>query len=187
MRMKSERLAAGIGLLLAVLSLSPLARGQAQKHISISSNKGSVDISAGPPTADKLGLHVYPGAVSREKGDDAGANLNVTTSGGAARLQIMKFISSDSAPKVLAFYKKELGKYGAVLECRGEKQMTLDVHDSGETHDLSCEKDDSANKNSTLLKSGTVRNQRIVAVESTDKGTEFTLIHIENSGGHETL
>jgi hypothetical protein len=189
MRVKSERLAAGVGLLLALLSLSPLARGQEKKHITISTDDGFVSLSAGQPRAEKLGLHVYPGAKVRvEEGNDAGANLSVSSTEGAVRLQVMKFVSSDPAAKVLAFYKKDMAKYGNVVECRGGKQVSFDVNDPAHKNSLTCERDGDDDAKATLLKAGSEKDQRIVAVETTAKGTEFTIIHIENSHGeHETL
>jgi hypothetical protein len=188
MRARSERLAAGVGLLLALLSLSPLARGQEKKHLTISTDEGFVSLSTDKPSAEKLGLHVYPGAkVRAEEGNDSGANLSLDSSKGAVRLQIMKFVSPDSAAKVLAFYKKDMRKYGNVLECKGSKQVSLDVNDPAHKNSLTCDKD-GHDGNATLLKTGDEENQRIVAVETTGQGTEFTIIRIENSmGEHETL
>lgn len=188
MRGKSERLAAGIGLLLALLSLSPLARGQEKKHLTISTDEGFVSLSADNPSAEKLGLHVYPGAkISDEKGQDKGANLSLSSSKGAVRLQVMKFVTPDAAAKVLAFYKKDMKKYGNVIECRGGQKVSFDVNDPAHKNSLSCDEDRHDNGNATLLKAGRDENQRIVAVESTAKGTEFTIIHVENSFEHETL
>jgi hypothetical protein len=88
MRMKSERLAAGVGLLLALLSLSPLARGQEKKHITISTDEGFVSLSTDKPSAEKLGLRVYPGAKVRvEERNDAGANLSLDSSKGEIRVR----------------------------------------------------------------------------------------------------
>jgi hypothetical protein len=188
MRARRDRLAVGVGLLLALLSLSPLARGQEKKHITISTDEGFVSLSAGAPNTDTLGLHVYPGAkVMAEEGNDAGANLSLDSSKGAMRLQVMKFVTPDPAPKVLGFYKKDMAKWGNVLECKGGQQVSFDVTAPAHKNSLSCDKD-GHDGNATLLKAGSENNQRIVAVESTAKGTEFTIIHIENSlETHETL
>lgn len=189
MRAKSERLAAGVGLLLALLSLSPLARGQEKKHLTISTDEGFVSVSTDKPSVEKLGLHVYPGAKARaEEGHDEGANLSLDSSKGAVRLQVMKFATADAVSKVLAFYKKDMRKFGNVLECKGSKQVSFDVNDPAHKNSLSCDKDGHDDGNATLLKAGSENNQRIVAVEEKGKQTEFTLIHIENSlGEHETL
>jgi hypothetical protein len=189
MTAKSERLAAGVGLLLALLSLSPLARAQEKKHLTISTDEGFVSLSTDKPSAEKLGLHVYPGAkVRAEEGNDSGANLSLTSKEGAVRLQVMKFATSDPAAKVLAFYKKDMTKWGNVLECKGGKQVSFDVTDPAHKNSLTCDKDGHDDGNATLLKTGTDGNQRIVAVVEKGKETEFTIIHIENSHGeHETL
>jgi hypothetical protein len=81
-----------------------------------------------------------------------------------------------------------MAKYGNVIECRGGKQISFEVNDPAQKNTLSCEKDAHDDANATLLRAGTEKNQRIVAVQTTDKGTEFTIIRIENSlQKHESL
>jgi len=177
MRATFRLLVVGFGLL-AVWSLSALAQDQEGKKLS------GVEFSSGPVSAEKIGLKPYPGAKARSKDGSAGTTLSLTgkveDSEGALRLHVMQFTSTDSLPKVVAFYKKEMAKYGNVLECRGGKQLSTEGRNPAQKDDLTCE-GDADKPNQTVLKAGRQKDQRIVAVEATEKGTEFTVSRLEVS------
>jgi len=91
-----------------------------------------------------------PGCAAQERcgGDNETASLAVSTPLFGLKIASAKFQTEDSADKVLAFYRKEMSKYGDVV---GDHKEELKV---GPDDDL-----------------------RIVAVKPSGKGTEFTLVY----------
>lgn len=187
MHATSDRKAIIAGLILALLSLSAPAHSQSQeKHVTISGSKGDVDIRTGVPSAKELGLTVYPGAKPKAEGDDGAASVKVQTSEGRMRVQVMNFSTPAAAATVLSFYKKDLARYGQMLECRGSKIVSLAGRDPDHKSKLTC---NSAHEdNATVLRSGSEQNEHSVVIRDLGKGTEFTLIHVTGTNEHhETL
>ncbi|HEX6879817.1 MAG TPA: hypothetical protein VF135_05605 [Terriglobales bacterium] len=125
-----------------------------------------------------IGLSVYPGARPQKDSDNdsAVATLGLWGPSSGFHLSLMKFETGDSKDKVAAFYRKELAKYGKVLDCgdpaapRGKKG-----------NELTCE-DDHPDKDEVMLKAGTKQNQHIVGISEKDGATRFQLIHLETKG-----
>jgi hypothetical protein len=88
----------------------------------------------------------------------------------------MKFETDDPSDKVLAFYRKDMGKYGKVLDCTGGFNMNFHHHDKNA--DVTCEGDGSDREYKEELKVGTENNQRVVAVKPRTSGSEFTLVFV---------
>ncbi len=189
-----------MGLLLAVVSLSATLRAEDKDkkdkdshHAKLEIDNGSVEFKSGKPNAEKLGLKVYPGATAKNEDNDSGADLSLTSSlqgdlNGSIRLHVMKFASADPSANLIAFYKKELAKYGKVIECRGGVETNFDGKSKGKAI-LTCDEHANKDKDSLVLKAGTENNQHVVAITTLDKGTEFSILHLEvkRGGQHETL
>jgi hypothetical protein len=191
MHAKSNSVAIFSGLLLALLSLSLTAHGQAKdsKSVIITNSGETLKIATSQPSVKEMGFSPYPGAQpkSEGKGEGAGVNLNMTTSAGPTKVQVMKFQTADGPEKVTAFYKKDLARYGNVLECRGTKSVTFEVNDPAHKNELKCDHEGS-DPAATVIKAGRENSEHLVVVRKNDQGTEFTLIHTENSQDrHETL
>ncbi len=181
-------------LLLVIAALAVTATAVAQEQNPKSSNqKGSIRVETDSGRygvgSDKLdpkhlGVDIYPGA-KVDKGDDnqgEGANLFMEWGKEKTHLYVQKFVTTDSADKVLAFYHKQLSKYGEVLECRNGKPG---VHVKSE---LKCDEDEDKDKKESKtieLKAGTKQKQHIVGVTPTDKGTEFGIVYLEQTKGAE--
>jgi hypothetical protein len=154
------------------------------KQVDINTPVGGIHVSKGADAAD-TGLAVYPG--SRLKPEDSGdsdksANVNISGFGYGLKVVALQYESDDAPAKVVAFYKDQLKKYGAVLECptSGHFNLKMKYSDkSGESHTLTC--DNGSGKN-VELKAGTEENQHIVAVESEGKGSSFSLVYVRTHG-----
>ncbi|HXW91073.1 MAG TPA: hypothetical protein VEK33_11050 [Terriglobales bacterium] len=137
--------------------------------------------------AKDTGLAVYPGARLKPKngdGESKSANVNISSGLFGVKVVAIEYESDDAPPKILAFYREQLKKYGAVVECRGTHGADLNVKpgESGQ-RPVSCNDD---NGGSTVeLKTGTEDNQHLVSVEPEGKGCDFALVYIRTRGKRE--
>src|SRR5260370_14775598 len=92
------------------------ANGQ-DKQVDINTLVGGIHVSKDANVSD-VGLTVYPGAHLKQKesdGDDKGANVNISGFGFGLKVVALEYQSDDTPSKLIAFYKDQLQKYGAVL------------------------------------------------------------------------
>jgi len=178
------------GLFTAVLMVA-VAGGTASSGVAQGS-KGSdsdfkLDLHAnGHATAAEVGLPVYPGAIlSKDKDDDAGADLGMVLGEFNFQLKAVSYVTSGSPEQVLAFYRKPLAKYGQVLECdHGKPVGSLTVTNTGLTcsdeHGGDVHVNGSANSSNHELRAGTPHRFRIVGIDEAQKGsTKFGLVYLE--------
>ena len=133
-----------------------------------------------------VGLAVYPNArvmEKRHKDEDESANVNISTPFFGLKVVAMKYESDDPPEKIIDFYKKDMSRYGKVLECRGEGHKG---HHANKDHDdfnlkLECDEEDPSSKD-IELKAGQGSSQHIVGVSPKGKGTEFGLVYIQMRG-----
>lgn len=132
------------------------------------------------------GLTPYPGAVQAKKDKDNGA-ADVNMSFGSFHLGVkaISYTSPDSPDKVIAFYRKDMAHFGAVIVCRdGHAVGTPDHTQDG----LSCDRDHGGKFHvndedaQTELKSGSKLHQHIVAIEPQGSGTKIGLIALDLPG-----
>jgi hypothetical protein len=132
------------------------------------------------------GLGLYPKARPKEKrhDDDNSANVNISTPFFGLKVIAMEFESDDPPEKVLDFYRKDMGRYGKVIECHGADHQGASGKD-GDDHNinfkLECDKEDPGSK-SIQLKAGQGNSQRIVGVSPKGNGSEFGLVYIQIRG-----
>src|ERR1700742_2819528 len=71
--------------------------------------------------ASGIGITPYPGAqiVKKDK-DNGAADVDMNFGNFHLGVKAVSYTSSDPTDKVLAFYRRDLGKYGVVLECNGK-------------------------------------------------------------------
>ena len=125
--------------------------------------------------AKQLGVAVYPGARLEKKNNDGnGANLSFDWGETGAHLYAQTYVTADSPEKVLSFYRKQLSKYGKVLECRGNG---AEVSVNSE---LKC--DDKHDGKGVELKAGTENSQHIVGVTPKEDGTEIGIVYLKKRG-----
>jgi hypothetical protein len=149
------------------------------KHVDIKTLLGGVHVS-NDANASEIGLSVYPGARVKEKNDDdKSANVNLSGFGYGIKVVALEYESADPPAKVLSFYRDQLKRYGAVLECRTaglRLNMKMDSHGA---NDLTCEGDSGKD---VELKVGKKNDQHIVAVEPEGSGSSFSLVYVRTHG-----
>jgi hypothetical protein len=122
-----------------------------------------------------VGLQLYPKArLHKEKEDDtSSANLGMWGNTFGFKLVLLKYQSDDSPDKVAGFYRKQLAKYGKVLDC-GDP-----ASNNTESNGLTC-KDDKPDPGAVILKSGTKQKQHLVAIKPNGTHSVFQLIYLES-------
>jgi len=155
-------------------------------------NGGSEDVKIATPfggmsvktdqasVVDGVGLTVYPGAVVVKKDKDNGA-ADVNMSFGSFHLGVkaISYKTPDPPDKVMAFYRKDMARYGAVVLCHGSHAVGTPDH----TQDgLSCDKQHvqvDADSAEDELKTGSKQHQHIVSINPDGTGTKFGLIALD--------
>jgi hypothetical protein len=103
--------------------------------------------------------------------------VNISSSIFGVKLAVLKYQTSDPPDKVLAFYRKEMSRYGKVIDCSGGFNMTFHHHD--DDSEVTCGDHGGTDHNyKQELKVGTENNQRIVAVKPSGNGTEFVMLYV---------
>ncbi len=139
---------------------------------------GSLSVHEGNTDVKDTGLALYPGAQpKKDSGDDHhNANVNISSSLFGLKVVAMKFQTDDSPDKVLAFYRKEMGKYGKVVDCNGSFNMNF--HHHNKDAEVTCDGHDSGHEYKEELKVGTENNQRVMAIKPNGNGAEFALVYV---------
>jgi hypothetical protein len=138
--------------------------------------------------AGGVGLTVYPGAVQvkKENGKDNGAaDINMSFGSFHLGVKAISYRTSDSPDKVLAFYRKDMAHFGAVILCKGTSAVGTPDH----TQDgLTCDKESGNNihidddRSQQELKAGSRQHQHIVAIENDGPNTKIGLIALDLPG-----
>ncbi len=157
------------------------------KKVQIDTPFGGVHVDTDQTSAADLGLPVYPGA-STITDDDGHKSANVHLGFGDWQLRVkaVSYQTSDSQDKVLAFYKKALGRYGDVITCQGNSPVGmpaatsdgLNCTDDGKHNNVQFNEKDLAS--GLQLKAGSKRHQHIVGLEDPKNGkTRFSLVLLD--------
>jgi len=164
-----------------------------EKDVQVDTPFGGVHVNTDQTTAADLGLPVYPGAqIAADREDDKSADIHMGFGEWELRVKVVNYSTSDSQDKVLAFYKKALGRYGDVLTCQDnapvgkpiatsegltcaeDKHANVQVNDHGQNYGYHSE------KNGLELKAGSERHQHIVGFESSENDqTRFALVAVD--------
>ncbi len=150
-----------------------------KNDVDIRSPFGSLSVREGQTNVKDTGLPGYPGARVKKDLDDQhnSANLDISSSLFGVKVVAIKFESDDTPDKVLAFYRKEMGKYGQVVDCTGGFNLNFHGHRDKEAP-VSCDGHDSGHQYREELKVGTENNQRIVAIKPRGNGSEFAVVYV---------
>ena len=153
-----------------------------EKHtFRVETDSGRYGLTAERLDPKRLGVAIYPGAqVLREgENDHSGGNITFEWGKESTRLFVQKYASSDPAEKVIAFYRKQLSKYGPVVECRDGKPL------APVKSELTCGeggvKYESSHSDGFELKAGSKHSQHIVGVTPKGASTEFGIVFLEQS------
>ena len=148
-----------------------------KKDVKIETPFGNMQVKANEKTPADTGLAQYPNSRLKEKSGDDTNSANVDMSFGPFGMKVVAatFITPDSPDKVLEFYRKEMSKYGRVLECKG------DIDDKGD--ELVCS-GSKRHMGDDEIELGTGNKQRrhIVGVKPRGGETEFSLVYLQLRG-----
>ncbi len=164
--------------------------GDGESRVDIKTPMGDIHVNEQPDIRE-TGLSLYPGAkpAQKEDSDDKkSANVNISGPGFALKVVAAEFTSDDASDKVIAYYNKELQKYGKVVQCHGHWRgdhvgNVSNGKDSAKP--VSCDNENSGS--SVELKVGTEDNQHIVAVDREGTRTKFALVYVRTHGKDDTI
>lgn len=155
-----------------------------KEDVKINTPMGGMHVTTDADTKD-IGLAAYPGAKLKpgDEHDKSSANVNISTPFFGLKVVAQTFLSDDSPEKITDFYKKELARYGSVVQCKGAWHGNTTTYKKGEgSQPVTCSNED--HSGDTLeLKVGTNENQHVVAIKPSGKGTEFSLVYVNTRGG----
>src|ERR1700734_1602746 len=89
-----------------------------EKQVDIKSPIGDLHVSEQADIRD-AGLTLYPGAKPAPKDDSdnkKSANVNLSVPGFSMKVVAAEFLSDDAPDKIIAFYNKDLQKYGKPIQ-----------------------------------------------------------------------
>jgi len=160
------------------------------KDVDIRTPFGSLSVHQGSMEAKDTGLTAYPGALLKKSPDhegDANANVNISSSMFGMKLVAIKYVTKDSPDKVVGFYRKELAKYGKVVDCQGGFNMDFRPREDN-NNEVTCNHENKGNgEYKQELKVGTQNNQRVVAIKPVADGTEFALVYVRSHNDKDTM
>ena len=189
-----------LGMLFAALCVLPACSINArdkqnskdsEAHVDIKSPLGDLHVSEQADIRD-AGLTIYPGAKPAPKDgsdDKKSANVNLSVPGFTLKVVAAEFTSEDAPDKIIAYYNKELQKYGKPIQCHGGWSAGHVESSPGKeegSKPVSCGHNGSGD--AVELKVGTEGNQHVVAVKPNSKGTRFALAYVRmHSGSDNTI
>jgi hypothetical protein len=146
-----------------------------QKRVDIRTPVGGMRVNTNvdmPAT----GLAVYPGARPLQDGEPRSADVDISASVFGVRVLAAKFTSDDAPGDIIDFYRRELGAYGAVTECKGN----IDFRGRGGSEEIVCKRKLAAR--AIQLVAGTKERHRLVSIEPRRGGSEFAVVYIQTRG-----
>lgn len=175
--------------LLAGCTVSTHDNGDKNKDVDIRTPLGSLSVRKGALDPKETGMSLYPGSQPKPSGDEDenSANVNISSSLFGLKVAVLKYQTNDSPDKVLAFYRKDMSRYGNVIDCTGGFTMKFDRRDREKDAPVGCNDHGSHHDYKEELKVGTENNQRIVAVKPSGKGTEFVMVYVRAHDEKDTM
>ncbi|HLI76625.1 MAG TPA: hypothetical protein VKV02_06730 [Acidobacteriaceae bacterium] len=185
-------------LALALLTAVGVSGCRIETHKKSDGKDGDVDI--GTPfgsmhvktddqaSSAQTGLAVYPGAtLVKKNGDDNGAaDVSMNFGGFKIGVHAVDLQTPDPEDKVLAFYKKDMGRYGSVITCQGKEAVGLPVR-TGEGLTCGSPKNQytfSTSESDHLeLRTGSETHQHIVGLHKENGGTRIGLVALDLPSG----
>ena len=157
------------------------------QNVRIQTPLGGLNVRSNQTTAADLGLPLYPGAqLSSDDQGDKSADVHMGFGPWQLHVEVVTYETPDAQSKVIAFYKKAMGRFGDVLSCQGKTSVGTPTETS---EGLTCNE----NKNSKVqvggvdveenghftLRAGSKRHQHIFVLKSSGEGTRFSLVDLE--------
>jgi hypothetical protein len=135
--------------------------------------------------AKDTGLASYPGAKPKQDGDKDKHRANISIGGENFGVHVVaaSFTTDDPPEKVIDFYRKDLKRYGSVLECK----RGISENKGNDESAIRCSDHGSEEPGKLDLAVGVPEKQHVVSVKPDGKGTEFSLVYVQVNGKKETL
>ena len=159
-----------------------------EKKVQVDTPFGGIHVNTDQTTAADLGLPVYPGAtIAKDDEENKSADIHMGFGEWQMRIKVVSYTSSDPQDKIEAFYKKALGRYGAVITCQNNAPVGTPT---ATPEGLTCADDRKHTNvdigNGVQLKAGSKHHQHIVGFENPKGGTnKFALVAIDLPAGTE--
>lgn len=150
-------------------------------NVNIGTPFGSMSVKTDEPTTlAKVGLTPYPGAtfVKKQDGNDGAADVNMSFGNFKLGVRAAELRTADGQDKVLAFYRKDMHRYGLVLTCRGKET----VGEPARTADgLTCgtDRNGGSDDDEVELRAGSQMHQHIVGLHTDGGGTRIGLVALD--------
>jgi len=174
---------------LSACSIDAHDKKNGEAHVDIKSPVGDLHVSEQADIRD-AGLSLYPGAkpAPKDNSDDKkSANVNLSLPGFSLKVVAAEFVSDDAPEKIIAYYDKELRKFGKPIQCHGAwNDVESKAGKDEASKPVSCGNNNGGD--SVELKVGTEGNQHIVAVKPTGQGSRFALVYVRiHTGKDDTI
>lgn len=171
--------AVGFGvMLLALLSACSISTQKESngedKKVDIKTPFAEIHVGS-DTTAQDAGFALYPGARPKQEDNDKNrANIQIGGKNFGLKVIAVTYLTDDPPRKVIDFYRKDLAKFGKVLECpKGLKENHGD-HQS----QLSCDDSGNTEAGKMDLAVGVPEKQHLVSVKPNGTGTEFSTVFV---------
>jgi hypothetical protein len=161
------------------------------KNVRIDTPLGGLHVRSDQTTALDLGLPVYPGAAvtPNHDGKDS-ADVHFGFGQFQLRIRVVEYRTNDDRDKVVAFYRKAMGRFGDVITCQGNQPVGSPTITS---EGLTCSEDQKSHvhtdaldgDNGFTLRAGSRHHQHIFAIKDGGPGTRFALVELELPTGLE--
>ncbi|HEV2992206.1 MAG TPA: hypothetical protein VG759_27475 [Candidatus Angelobacter sp.] len=165
------------------------ANGKSE-DVDIHTPFGSISVKENSTDAKDTGLQLYPGASPKNDGGDNrhSADVDVSMSMVGVKVVAREYRSDDTPDKILAYYRKQMDKYGNVIQCSGRfNDRGFQYHKRNQDAPVSCHDSEGGNSSEQTLKVGTENNQHVVAVKPWGKGSEFALVYVRTWNGKQSM
>ena len=160
--------------------------GNGNDNVDIGTPFGSMHVKTDDKASGaQTGLTPYPGAtmVKKDKDDNGAADISMNFGDFKLGVHAVDLRTDDSPDKVLAFYRKDMARYGDVLTCKGKNAVGTPVRTSQGLTCGSDQKGSSGDSDHLELRAGSERHQHIVGVHPQDGATRIGLVALDLPGG----
>ena len=170
--------------LLSACSIQERKEESGNKKVDIKTPFAEIHVGSDTDAKD-TGLAGYPGAKPKQGDDNDKHRANISIGGEDFGLHVVAatFTSDDPPEKVIDFYRKDLKRFGNVLECK----KGISEKKGHEESELRCSDHGSEEPGKLELAVGVPEKQHVVSVKPDGKGTEFSLVYVLVKGKRETL
>jgi hypothetical protein len=163
------------------------------ENVDIRTPFGGMNVKTSGDATANLGFTLYPGAVLEKKDkegkEDGAADIDMSFGSFHLGVKAASYLTPDAPPMVIAFYKKDMARYGLVLQCDGSKAVGsvtrtadgLTCDDDSGKHRISFSADDGSA--SVELRAGSKLHQHILGIEKKNGQTKIGMVSLDLPSG----